>query len=326
MKGSFLSQSVHSRGFAVMLIILAVGCSLLSLTADTIPMITGNKGLVLPSPNNWIGPGLGSFMLSVAVNLAVAMLAVYINRAYNVMRSLTMLFAGLFFVMQAATPSLFTQFYGGIVLALVVEVCTAMLFAIYGSPQSTRNVFLIFFLVAVTALWQYAALFYIPLLLLGCVQTRILNLRTLLAAVIGIVTPLWIGLGLGLLTVDDFHWPDFVSYFSAMNGREVLPIVVTVGFTAVIGVMFTLFNLIRVLSYNSRTRAYNGFLALTLFATVALVVFDFADVAVYVPLLNCCTAFQIGHFFSVRRAKRSYLGVLAVIAIYASLYLWNLWS
>lgn len=326
MNGKFLSQYIHSRGFTAMMIIIAVCCSIFAFSTREIPVLQGDKGLVLPSPNHWIATGVWSLVASMVANLAVAMLTVYLNRAFNVMRSMTMLFAGLFFIMQAATPSLVTQFYGGIVVAVVMVVCAILLFSVYGEPDRTRRVFLLFFLASLTTLCQYVALFYIPLLLIGCLQMRVLNLRSFLAALLGVITPAWIGFGLGILSVDDLRWPDFVSYFSAMANDEVLPIVVTVGFTTLTGVMFTLLNLIRVFSYNSRTRAYNGFLSLMLFATVMLIVFDFVDIVVYVPLLNCCAAFQIGHFFSLRRGRRSYLGVFALIGVYIGLYVWSLWS
>lgn len=326
MSGMFLSQYIHTRGFTAMMIVIAVCCSMLAFSTDGVIPLQGDKGLVLPSPNHWMAPGTGSLAVSLAVNIAVAMLTVYLNRAFNVMRSMTMLFAGLFFVMQAATPSLVTRFYGGIMVALVMVVCAILLFSIYGEPGRTRRVFLIFFIASASALCQYVMLFYIPLLLIGCVQMRVLNLRSFLAAVVGVVTPPWIGFGLGLLSVENLRWPDFVSYFSTMGDTEIMPIVATVGFTSFMGLVFTMFNLVRVFSYNSRTRAYNGFLSLTLFTTVVLTVFDFADMVAYVPLLNCSAAFQMGHFFSLRRSKRSYLGVVALIAAYGALYVWNLWN
>lgn len=326
MNGKFISQYIHTRGFTAMIIIIAVCCTVFAFLTREIPMLQSDKGLLLPSPNRWIGQGVWSLAASVAVNLAVAVLTAYLNRAFNVMRSLTVLFVGLFFIMQAATPSLMAQFYGGAVVALVMAVCAVVLFSAYGEPDRTRRVFLLFFLVSLTSLCQYVALFYIPLLLIGCLQMRVLNPRSFMAAVLGVVTPAWIGFGLGLLSLGDLRWPDFVSYFSAMADDDVLPIVVTVGFTAFIGLVFTLLNLIKVFSYNSRTRAYNGFLSLMLFVTILFIVFDFVDVVAYIPLLNCCVAFQAGHFFSMRRGRRSYLGVFALIAVYLGLYIWNLWS
>jgi lipopolysaccharide export LptBFGC system permease protein LptF len=45
---------------------------------------------------------------------------------------------------------------------------------------------------------------------------------------------------------------------------------------------------------------------------------------IYLPMLNVCAAIQVGHFFVINRRKRSYIGVLCVIALYVALYLWNL--
>lgn len=326
MKASTLSQFLHTRNFAALLIVVSIIGALAAYSGGNVLPLPADKGLALPSPNRWItSPGL-SLAISLALNLFVAMLTVYINRAYNVLRNMSMLFAGLFFVMQAATPSLVCQFYGGIVVCTVLVVSSLMLFSIYGNPDSTRRVFLIFFFVSLAALFQYALLFYIPLLLLGCAQMRVLNLRSFLAAIVGCVTPVWILVGFGVIALDDFRSPDFISYFSMMTAREIMPIAVAVAVTMLIGVLFTLLNLMKILSYNSRNRAYNGFIALMLFMTAALVVVDFVDIAVYLPLLNCCAAFQVGHFFILHKGKHSYIGTLLILLIYVALYSWDLIS
>lgn len=326
MKASALSQYLHSRGFAALLMAIAVTGALAAYSGGDIIPLPGDKGLALPSPNHWVSSRLWSLGISLSLSLTVAMMTVYINRAYNVLRSMTMLFVGIFFIMQAATPSLINQLYGGIIACTVLITCTLTLFSIYGRPDSTRRVFLIFFLAALTALCQYTLLFYLPLLLIGCLQMRVLNLRSFLAAVTGCVTPLWIFIGFGIITPADFRWPDFVSYFAMMTSREIAPIAATVAVTMLIGVLFSLLNLMKILSYNSRTRAYNGFISLLLFATVLLIIFDFVDMVVYVPLLNCCAAFQVGHFFTLRRGRRSYIGIFVIILIYIALYLWNVIS
>lgn len=302
----------------------AVAAALTAYSGGDTPPLSSGAGLAWPSPDHWVDSPLWSLGLSLGLNLLVAMLTVYINRTYNVLRSMTMLFAGLFFVMQAATPALMSQLCGGIIVCITLILCILILFSIYGRPDSTRRVFLLFFITALTALCQYAIMFYIPLLLLGCAQMRVLNPRSFLAAVTGCVTPLWIFMGLGLIPLTDFRWPDFDGYFSVITSRETLPLAVTVGVTTTIGVLFTMLNLIKILSYNSRTRAYNGFFSLLFFATAILIIIDFVDVTVYVPLLNCCTAFQIGHFFTLRRGRRSYIGILVIILIYTGLYLWNI--
>lgn len=323
MKATALSQYLHSRGFAALLMAIAVTGSLIANSEGNPLPLPGDKGLAFPSPNHWVSSPLWSIGVCLALNLLVAMLTVYINRVHNVLRSMTMLFVGIFFIMQAATPDLMNQLYGGIIVCTVLITCTLILFSIYGRPDSTRRVFLLFFLAALTALCQYTLLFYIPMLLIGCLQMRVLNLRSFLAAVVGCVTPAWIFIGFGLITPADFRWPDFISYFSMMTNREIVPIAATVAVTMVTGIFFTLLNVIKILSYNSRTRAYNGFISLLLFATVVLIIFDYVDMVVYIPLLNCCTAFQIGHFFTLRRGRRSYIGILAIVFVYTALYLWN---
>ena len=67
-------------------------------------------GLGLPSANLWIHNHLASALVNVGLTAVVALLIVYVNRAFNVLRSLTWLVATMFIVMQAAGPMGLGQF------------------------------------------------------------------------------------------------------------------------------------------------------------------------------------------------------------------------
>lgn len=85
-----------------------------------------------------------------------------------------------------------------------------------------------------------------------------------------------------------------------------------------------IFNLIRIYSYNGRSRAFNGFITLTAVVTVALILADSVNTLSYLPLLNVCAAMQAGHFFTIINRRRTYVPVLCLIAVYVALYILNL--
>ena len=316
---------LHSRFGTVTMMAVAVVTVLMSFLRSDIMPITGSNGLGLPSANEWLGHGAFSLAVNVLINVAIALLMLFLNRSYNISRSVSALFAGMFFVLQMPFPSLFGQFYGGTLLCLIVVFSTATLFSSFNRSYPLQPVFLIFFLLAAGAFTQYAYLFYLPVFLLGCAQMRIFNVKTVLAAGMGAVTPLWILWGFGIIGPDDFSLPGFRSILSAIGGVEAMQMFVSVGVTLLLCLIFGSLNLIRVFNYNAQTRSYNGFLSLLSIATALFVFFDYSNLIIYIPMLNCCTAFQIGHFFSASTGKRSYIAILGIIMLYVTLYLWTLW-
>lgn len=305
--------------------VLAVTATVLSFFRGDIITVAGSNGLGLPSANEWINHGELSLSVNVLLNVGIAMLMLFLDRSFNVSRSVSALFAGMFFVLQMPFPSLCGQFYGGTLLCLIVVFSTATLFSSFNRPYPLQPVFLIFFLLAAGSFTQYAYLFYLPVFLLGCAQMRIFSLKTLLAAGMGAVTPLWMLWGLGIVDFSGFSLPGFRSILSAIGSVEALQMFVSVGVTLLLCLIFGTLNLIRVFNYNAQTRSYNGFLSLLSIATALFVFFDYYNLIIYIPMLNCCTAFQIGHFFSASNGRRSYIAILGVIVLYVALYLWTLW-
>lgn len=313
---------LHAKGAMVLAILLACVSCILARERGAVAPITGNLGFGLPSANLWLGTGTVSAVVGLALNVAVAMLTVYINRVFNVLRSLTSLVATMFVVMQIALPSVLGQFYGGTMLTPVVLLCVLLLFSIFGEGRGQRRVFLIFFILGTAAFTQVAYLFYVPVFLLGCVQMRIMSLRTFLASVLGLITPAWILFGFGLIDPRSLSWPEMAVAWSLFDTRDMVQALVTVGFTMIIGIVFTVANILKILSYNSRVRAFNGFLTMLFVFTVIFTIVNFNAFTFYIPLLNVLVAYQVGHFFTYRRHRRSYIAILLLMAVYVALYVW----
>lgn len=323
-----ITHYMHTRGGVVLLWLVAIACSYHAMIHGAVTPFQGQGGLALPSANNWLeGGSWASWGTSMGVNALIAIMTIIINRTFNVLRSMTMLFAGLYPVMMMATPSLFGQLYGGTILLLAVLMSQMVLYAIYSSPGSTRQVFLIFFIMALTALACRAALFYLPVLLLGCVQMRVLHWRSFLAALLGVITPVWILLGFGIISIDHFTWPHLEIMSPVLNSDDMPPLIVTIGFTMLIGVLATLANLVKMISYKAQVRALNGFIIVTLIATAALIFFDLEDALILVPVLNMFVAIQLAGFFGRHSESRhGFLPLWGLVLIYFLLYQWTLYT
>lgn len=319
-----ITAFLHTRAAAMLMLAIAFVLAWIAfMQGDVIP-IGGPLGIGLTPAREWTGTPLSSMAASMACTISMGVLIIYVNRAFNVLRSLTSLVAGMFFVMQTALPSVLDRFYGGDLMGVLMLLCIVLLFGAYGDGSSQRSIFLIFFLIALAGFTDLSYLLYLPVFMIGCVQMRIFDFRTFLAAGMGVVTPPWILFGFGLVDPQELHWPEIVMAWSMFKTPEVIQALAVTGFTLICAVGFTVANLLKILSYNSRIRAYNGFLTLMLGATGLFAILNFNNFAFYIPLLNCLTAYQIAHFFTYRRNRRSYIPILLLVVCYLAFYLWGI--
>lgn len=323
MKEQELTRFLHTRYGFIMLLVLALSGTVAAWFMGDVVPLAGNNGFGLPSANEWISDRFLSLCVSLALNVALALLLLYINRRFNVIRSVSMLFAGIFLVMQGGQPSLMGQLYDGSTMCFVLLLAIIPLFATFQHTDRTRRIFLVFFLISSGSLTGYAYLGYILAFLIGCFQMQNMSFRGFLAAVTGVIVPYWIMWGFGLITSASFTLPEFVNMFDALEGRDIAQIVVYTIVNLFFGIGFGVFNMIKIYSYNGRARAYNGFwMVLTLMTTVFIIV-DYINLIIYLPLLNCCTAIQIGHFFTIFNRRRSYIPIFCIVASYIALYIWS---
>lgn len=319
-----ITRFLHTK--ACMFTLLAVACVMAvvaylhgNFSPIGIPLSIG-----LTPARDWTGSALASLTASLASTISMGALILYINSSFNVMRSLTALMAGMFFIMQMALPSVGCTFYGGDVMGVMMLLGVSLMFSSFGEQDCQRRIFLVFFLISLAGFTDLSYLFYLPVFLVGCIQMRIFSLRTFLAAGLGVITPPWLLLGLGLVKVDTLHWPVLVTIWDMFQTPDVFRAMIVSCFTLFCGIGFLGANLLKLLSYNSRTRAFNGFLTLLMIATGLFAILNFNNFAFYIPLLNCLTAYQIAHFFTYRRTRRSYIPILLLLTVYGAFYFWEL--
>ena len=305
------------------MMVIAIVATIVSYYTGNVVDIPGDTGTWLPSADDWLPAGGTSLVINLVLNVLIAAMLILLNKRFNILRSSSDLFAGLFLILQMSLPSFMGQFYGGTLLCFAVLFVTYKLYMAFNRPYPLQPIFLIFFLLTVGAMSQYAYLFYIPVFMIGCAQMRIFSFKTLLAVGIGIIAPVWILWGFDLISLRDIKLPHFVNVFSAIDSKEMLQLLVTVGVTVMATFVFGILNLVRVFNYNSKTRAYNGFISIMSFVTIILVLADYTNSATYIPLLNCCAAFQMGHYFAINNYQRSYIAILGIIAVYIALYWWS---
>lgn len=321
MKAAAVTRYVHSKGFAGLMSAVALMAVLITYFTGDYTSVTGDKSVVLPSANEWISHPVPDLLASLAANAAIVVTAGLIAKFFNVLRSDTALPMTLFAVFQLATPGLCLQLYTGTVLALVVSLCLPVLFSCYRSPWMTRRIFLIALILSTACATQYCYALYIPVFLLGCGQMRIFNMRTLTAALLGLITPWWIMGAAGLLKAGTLRMPDFASIFSVIDFQSAVHLLVTTGITVLLLTSCFIMNVMKTIAYNARTRAFNGTFATLSLVTIAGMAIDYHNLISYLPLLNICAAYETAGYFSSHRGERTGGAVVCIVLTYIILYL-----
>lgn len=321
-----ITKFLHSRHAMLLAAALMILAAWSVNAAGSLVRIAGNRGTALPSANCWVADADVSMWLGIAANIAVIGLMVLVNRRYNLLRNLSMLFAALYAIMQAAIPDLTGQFYTGPLLAAVVMTCISLMFGCYARPWKRRRVFMVFFLLSAGAATQYSFAVYIPVMALACWQMRIISPRTVIAAVLGLVTPWWMLLGLGIVPPSDVHLPEIASLLSTIDFNDGMQLATAVLLGAVVFIAAVVLDFFRTMAYNARSRSYNGVIIITGFFTILAMAIDYNNVASYVPVLNMCASLQAAQFFIIHRSDRSWIGIACVLAIYTALYAWTIFA
>ncbi|MBD5317516.1 MAG: hypothetical protein HDS11_07605 [Bacteroides sp.] len=314
-----------------MAVLLAVVAALLlwlagSLGSDVV-ISAAARGFALPSPNLWFaGEPAAASWTNILLILAISTAMIWINGRYNILRSFSVTFVGLFLLMMAALPDVTLGFQGGTLLALAVLTGISLFYSSYNTPnRGSKRFFLTFAILAAGGLFQYGFAVFIPVFIIGLSQMHALRLRTLLAALLGIITPLWLWWG---ITPGEFPMPRIPQLdnpFEALGLYERIRFISTVGVTLFAGLILGSYNLVKIYSYNARGRALNGLLTLVSVITGVACVVDWTNVAFYVTLLNVCVAFQAGHFFHINiKSRTGYVTMLVLAVIYTSLGIWSL--
>ncbi len=281
-------------------------------------------GVGLSSNIRWhMNPPFGS-ILNIALNVLIIVLMILINRTYNVLRSMTWLMVGLFVIMQTALPYSVVSLNSGSLVCCLLLICLLLMFRSYGQPTNVYGVFLTFLLISAGATVQYCFVFFVPVLWVVCLQMRIFSLRAFSASLLGLATVWLILLGFGLIDISNIGFPPISNVLASMTSGNALYVLVVAGITAFLLVVSILMNVFKTMAYNAQSRSYNGALTVISIATITAIALNYNNILAYLPLLNCCAAYQITHYFVNHRYERQFIGIFAVIAVYFLLYVWRI--
>ena len=279
------------------------------------------RGIVCPSANLWFADRLVSMGVNLVCVAATALMMMALDRTFSLLRRQSTLDTTYFLAMSLSMPSLLLNFNTGSLLALTVLGCLYLLYTTYGDSASTSRVFLIFLILSAMSMTQYCYLVYVPVFIVGVIQMRIFGGRTLVACLLGLVTPWWILGAVSLVVPVHVSFPDLSTFLTAFSFTSNLELIVTVAFVALLLIIGWVGCIPQMLTYNAHRRAYNGVLSLISLMTMLAVFCDFANFMAYVPLLAVCASLHLGRIFSRGATKGGNIVATVIIVLFVLIFL-----
>lgn len=307
---------------AVLIALAAIFMTIQAYAFGKIPRIGDFRTIAFPTPAEWLSSSWLSLWANVIFVGATAGLMILINRHFNLLRTTSVFFAAYFMFTMACVPAVMGQLGASSIIALLILAGVWLMFSIYNIRQSSRRVFLAFFLLGIGQLIEYTTVLYIPLFIAGLGQMRIFKFKKILAAILGNITPAWIVWGLGIVPQPEIPHFEFTPPAMLLSMPGSWPMLAATLLTLITGFFLGGFNLLKIIGFNAQARAYNGMISLISVATGLFAIINFTNIAFYVTILNACIAFQVGHFFRLTVMRRGYIVVVSLIVAYLGIYTW----
>lgn len=277
--------------------------------------------------NRWISSSWVSFLLYQALLVAEALLLVRLCDIYSLLYNRTPLIFLTYILLGNLNPRISGQFDAAVLIGLLFILALFALFGSYQQEKSQGKAFLIGLLLSAGMLCWPPFLYFLPVFWWGHYLMRSLNFRTVLASLVGIMTPLWLvytfHLASGFPLCTD-HWLKDLTSVRLVNNR----IGIDTGFlynlpSVFFGLITVALNLFNDYRDKIRTLAASRFFYLVTFVTVAMISTGTASPEASM-LLNGCITYQGARYLVHARNRLSVYFLCFMGTVYILSYLWIL--
>lgn len=328
---SILTQMLAAGPPGLMLAALALVLMALAATGgDTYlilsasPATQNTQGVCFPSPETWHLSAAAGYLLSIGgIALATLMLIATVRR-FALIPGTSLLYAVFTLAGIACLPWLDTKPCSSLIVLLVTIPCVWLLFSLYGSKNPSPGLAVLFSLLGWGSTIQSAFLLLMPIFLLGALFVGILRLRTLLAAMLGVLTPYWILLGTGAVSPADLHMPSLSNIFVHPDPLSLLLIMLSQGLTAIAFLVPLCYNITSYTPSGQRQRGFISFINLLGIACLWFMIFDTADMLAYTYTLMACAGLQMSLYAITPRRRMPYLPAGVAALLYITIYIFAL--
>lgn len=279
--------------------IMAAALFVVSGLIGLFPVRTLALGFCLPSPDMWpIGLTVG-WVINTALLLGCAGAWVFLNKEFTLVKGIDRLTLLAFLVLVGSNPFCTDHLTTGSILLTVTVLCLAILFGASHERNCTHQIFVIYTFLAVGSMFQYAFVPMMVVFLVSAIIMKTMRTKEVMAMILGIIAPYWVGIGLGLLPIESFHLPEVSFLFRDFSPSvRMITLLVNISFSILLAVILCVSNSMVIFAGNKETRARNNVISLLIFTTAAFVVFNFNNMDAYLPTFYFALAVQVGNLFA----------------------------
>lgn len=316
------TNKVIGKGGLMLSVILVAAISFFTFWRNETESMTGSFGICFPSPDEWNLLPVVSWAVAGGILLLLAVGLIILNRYYNFVKSPGYVLPSVFLIMTASVPCFTDQITSSLILAAVNFICLAISFSDYNSPDSTQNVFVIATLLSLGSMVQYAFIFMIPGYMVIWLMFKSFRFRELVAMLMGLVAPYWVGIGLGLIPLENFRLtvpaPLFLGITPSVTQFIIL---INCGISAFLFLLLTLNNAVKLYAGNTKIRMFNNAFNTLAIICILCMIFDYENLQTYMISFYMAISVQTGNFFALRQIKKGWVVILVLSALYLASYL-----
>ncbi|MDE6340585.1 MAG: hypothetical protein K2K97_12530 [Muribaculaceae bacterium] len=316
-----MRQRIIGNGGLWIAVLLACALSALEFFVGHPQDLEGRLGICLPSPNLWPIPDRISWITNLVLLIFLGLALHFFNKTYNFISSSDTIPSAAFIFLCGANPWISGLLTSSLLLMGANLICLNLLFNCYRSPKGMEQMFVVGVILALGSMMEYGFIFMIPAYLLISATLKCLHLRSFIAYLMGLVTPYWIGIGLGLIPLDVLSYPSITNLFEDFATKQSLLVGLLNGaVTILIMVLLILSNAVKLYAGNTRRRLMNNSIVILGIIVSACMICDVDNVTAYFATLYFVVATQLANFFVLHNVRHINTLIFVFVALYLVAY------
>lgn len=278
-----------------------------------------HQGLLYTTRECYVASPSAATALTIAMGIVTALMLLVLNKVYTFIRTVTALQATLLAAMLAAWPA--AAVCGtAMLLPLLFTVLVIIVYESYEQPASQRRCLTAAAVISTGCLFDYAYAVLLPPVLVGFINAKAMNLKTVLATVLGLVAPPWIALATGSAHLADINIPRMAPLWLSAAPTVAQAVLLAM---MLVTLVLIVVNIASTESNRLVLRVHHSLFHLAAIAAMGAIVVDTESAAVFVPLLAMATAHEVTQRFALSKAAARGLLPLLVIIVSVALYCYS---
>lgn len=282
----------------------------------------GDLGLCFPSPNEWHLPRFFSWLLNVCLIVLTAALFSSANKKYNFISEADPIMPLALLLLLACSPLASCSLSSSTMLLICNALCLYIIMSTYEEPNASREFFVVGTLPAIGAMFQYSFLVMIPVYIGGGLMMKSFRFREFLAFGLGLITPYWIAIGMGVVSPMSFKFPgSLVVLGQGAVDSDVFLTLLSAAVMCVMGFILSIYNGVRLFSRNSRLRCMHMTFNLMGYVALLAIIFDFDNFMAYFGTLALWLSIEVAALLNLYEIRRPQYALLILLIVFLPIYI-----